>query len=386
MNVQIGLAQSGVVYPDGWSAGYPLWTEKGWKFQNIVVETLMQQFKNDFEIKIHYPNVVADLDAYCKLYGARMDRYESSFPVYASCEGKKMIITDSLPYNLRLMAQDGIGSLLTYYYVVRLLKAKKIPMSRDCYISPLLQLNLCLNAGTAQSANQYVISKCSRFLREIGLPVVALSYPGVPGYSKDVFMFAARNAKNTLSTVLQCSLLSESLLDSFGLDSQFRGEYVFDIGYSQKLFAYLADNNLDEYGIRWPSCFLCTDSAILCKELDPQQEERLRTMSQTCRFFLDFRLGKKKLKSLKHEYVQQGVRYIFVQRHVDGETFFSFFHSGGRERVSFEEMCNILVDAPSKLDCTFFEQGMRKLDTLTAQGFGYVSEFSSPGRVVNLFL
>lgn len=56
-----------------------------------------------------------------------------------------MYTTDALPYNLEKMDKENKCALLSYYYMIRLLDSKQVPMSRDYYISPLLQFNLAID-------------------------------------------------------------------------------------------------------------------------------------------------------------------------------------------------------------------------------------------------
>lgn len=380
MNYREALEKSGIVYPEGWGTGFPLWTDKGWEFQNKTLENLMQQFSADFDIVVHYPDAAAEISTYSNLYGSRMIHYDNSFPTYNDEGNEMMIITDSLPYNMKCMKDNSVNAMLTYYYVVRLLKSKKVPMYRDYYISPLLQLNIAISNMNKEDAIAYVMGRTQHFLRNIGLPSVVLEYDGVPGYSEKVYMFAACNAKNNLSTIVQCSLLDQRLLDSFGVAQHFEGNYVFDLGYSQKIFAFIADNNLDSYGVRWPSFFGQKDVAIVYKYFTDNQIESLSNYSN---IILDNRLGKKKLKSIKNELVNTGVRYLFVQRERNNKKFFSFFSKDGMIEVDFDEMLELIQGSKEKLDNEYYLRSEYRMNQQISFGKGYVSEFSNPGIVVN---
>ena len=249
MNYKTALTNLDLVYPDGVAKGFPLWTEKGIEIQNKTTNIFLDVFSDIKKIVINYPNQIQNLDKFSQKYKDRIDKYDSSLPIFNVNKENKLFITDNLPYNLKKMDQEKIDAMLTYYYVLRLLNSKQIPMSRDYYISPLLQFNIAIGNRPKEEAVNYIINRMQEFCQKINLPVVILEYPGVEGYSEKVFMVSALNQKMETQTILQCSLLSNKLLESFNISQNLRNKYVFDIGYSQKIFAYLADNNMDNYGM-----------------------------------------------------------------------------------------------------------------------------------------
>ncbi|MDE7430811.1 MAG: hypothetical protein K2N34_02685 [Lachnospiraceae bacterium] len=382
MNYKLGLEKSKIVYPEGWGTGFPLWTDKGWQFQNKTLENLMQQFSDDYNIMIHYPNIATEMDEYSNLYGSRIMHYDNSFPTYSDDGHDMLIITDSLPYNLKEMKAESFNAMLTYYYVIRLLKSKKIPMYRDYYISPLLQLNLAISDMSKELAISYVMGKTQTFLKNIGLPAIALEYDGVPGYSEKVYMFASCNSKGNLSTIVQCSLIDKDLLNSFGVLDYFGSKYVFDLGYSQKIFAFIADNNMDKFGVRWPSFFEQNDVVVVYKELSDLQKRELTNYPNV---ILDDRLGKKKLKSIKKEHVNNGVRYMFVQRRRNGKEFFSFYTKDGVKDMLYKQMLDLIHSSRKELDNTYYVNSEILMNKQIQFGIGHVSEFTHPGKVVSFF-
>ena len=386
MNYKQALSDLNLVYPDGISKGFPLWTQDGLEIQNKTTEELLQLFKQDFQIKINYTAKVKVLEEYTKRYKNRIQKYDNTFPIFEIDGDWQVLVTDSLPYNLEKLEKENLKFLLTYYSVIRLLDSKQVPMEKDYYISPLLQMNLVIEQKTQQEAINYVLNKINKFFIRINIPVVILEYEGVEGYSSKVYMIGALNHKNEIQTILQCSLLSKELLKDFGLSEEMQNKMIFDIGYSQKLFAYLADNNLDKYGMRLPSVYKQKDIAviyrddikgILLKEL-LENEQMSKNVIYSCE------LGRKKLKKIKNELVKKGVRTILVHQINNEEEWFDIY-SIEKEKIkvqSIEDIKRIVLESSSKLDKYYYEPKNQRLEDIRQKGFGYVSEFKQKGKVV----
>lgn len=386
MNYKQALSDLNLVYPDGISKGFPLWTEEGLEIQNKTTEELLQLFREDFDIQVNYTSKVKPFKEYTKRYKHRIQKYDNTIPVFEIDGDWQVLITDALPYNLERLDKENLKFLLTYYSVIRLLDVKQIPMARDYYISPLLQMNLVIEEKTEEEAIQYVLNKINQFFHKINIPVVILEYEGVEGYSDKVYMIGALNYKNEIQTILQCSLLSEQLLQDFELSKELQDKMIFDIGYSQKLFAYLADNNLDKYGMRLPSVYRRKEIAVIYREdikgklIDKLlQEEKLQEHLIYCN-----ELGKKKLRRIKNEFTKKGVRTIFVHQMDQGEEWFDIYSIEKEKRKveTIEEIKQIVLESSSKLDKYYYEAKNQRLEAIRKKGFGYVSEFKQKGKVI----
>ena len=79
-----------------------------------------------------------------------------------------------LPSEKWKMDKENKCALLSYYYMIRLLDSKQVPMSRDYYISPLLQFNLAIDKINKNEAIKYVVEKMKEFCKNINFPVVVL--------------------------------------------------------------------------------------------------------------------------------------------------------------------------------------------------------------------
>lgn len=386
MNYKTALTNLDLVYPDGVAKGFPLWTEKGIEIQNKTTNIFLDVFSDIKKIVINYPNQIQNLDKFSQKYKDRIDKYDSSLPIFNINKENKLFITDNLPYNLKKMDQEKIDAMLTYYYVLRLLNSKQIPMSRDYYISPLLQFNIAIGNRPKEEAVNYIINKMQEFCQKINLPVVILEYPGVEGYSEKVFMVSALNQKMETQTILQCSLLSNKLLESFNISQKLRNKYVFDIGYSQKIFAYLADNNMDKYGMRLPSIYNKKDIAIIynteseiIKKLKNQEE-----ISKTTYF--DNNLGKKKLKTIRNYYMNKGIRTILIQNYKEQKEFYRIYSIDQEPNTLFtyEEIYLKIIKDKSELDKFYYTKMNNKLEEIRQKGYSYVSEFKNKGEVIKV--
>ena len=387
MNYKTALTNLDLVYPDGVAKGFPLWTEKGIEIQNKTTNIFLDVFSDIKKIVINYPNQIQNLDKFSQKYKDRIDKYDSSLPIFNINKENKLFITDNLPYNLKKMDQEKIDAMLTYYYVLRLLNSKQIPMSRDYYISPLLQFNIAIGNRPKEEAVNYIINKMQEFCQKINLPVVILEYPGVEGYSEKVFMVSALNQKMETQTILQCSLLSNELLESFNISQNLRNKYVFDIGYSQKIFAYLADNNMDKYGMRLPSIYNKKDIAIIynteseiIKKLKNQEEISITA-------YFDNNLGKKKLKTIRNYYMNKGIRTILIQNNKEQKEFYRIYSIDQEPNTLFtyEEIYLKIIKDKSELDKFYYTKMNNKLEEIRQKGYSYVSEFKNKGAVVTYF-
>lgn len=387
MDFKEALKNLDLVYPDGIAKGYPLWTENGMRMQNITLETFLMCFSNDFNIEINYPKEIQKVDKFLDKYKGRIQKYDSTVAFFKNEDNEEyMYVTDSLPYNLERMDKYNISALLSYYYMIRLLDSKQIPMSRDYYISPLLQFNLVLEKKTKKQAINYVLEKIKLFCKKINLPIVTLEYDGVEGYSEKVYMISAINDKGETQTILQCSLLSTELLNDFDLSKSFKEKYIFDIGYSQKIFAYLAYNNMDDFGMRLPSIYGNKDIAIIFnKNIKSNIIEKLINNDELKeKVFFDNNLGIKKLKTIKNQYIKQGVRVILVQNFKEGLESFKIYSIDGEERREYEliSIIKIIESASEKLDKYYYILNDNKLSNIKEIGYGTVSEFNFKGKVV----
>ena len=275
--------------------------------------------------------------------------------------------------------------MLTYYYVLRLLNAKQIPMSRDYYISPLLQFNIVIEDKSENDAIEYIIHKMKKFCKKINLPEITLEYKGVEGYSDKVFMVSSLNKKEETQTILQCSLLSNELLDAFNISNKLKNKFIFDIGYSQKIFAYLAENNMDEYGMRLPSVFGKKDIAIIYK-YDTNTIKKLKNKKNIKEnTYFDETLGRRKLKTIKNYYISKGVRTLLIQSYEKGrESFLEYSIRKKQTKVyDFEEICDIITNEKFKLDKFYYDKANKKLHDIRKKGYSYVSEFKEKGKIKN---
>lgn len=434
MNYKTALINLDLVYPDGVAKGFPLWTEKGIEIQNKTTNIFLEVFSDIKKIAINYPNQIQNLEEFSQKYKDRIDKYDSSLPIFNVNKENKLFITDNLPYNLKKMDQEKIDAMLTYYYVLRLLNSKQIPMSRDYYISPLLQFNIAIGnrqwnitdirkigkiknklketekieikknrekeqlkikeieekeiIKTKKEAVNYIINKMQEFCRKINLPVVILEYPGVEGYSEKVFMVSALNQKMETQTILQCSLLSNELLESFNISQNLRNKYVFDIGYSQKIFAYLADNNMDKYGMRLPSIYNKKDIAIIYN-IESEIIKRLKNQEEISKTtYFDNNLGKKKLKTLRNYYMNKGIRTILIQNNKEQKEFYRLYSIDQEPNTLFtyEEIYLKIIKDKSELDNFYYTKMNNKLEEIRKKGYSYVSEFKNKGEVFNISL
>lgn len=385
MDYKKALTNLDLVYPDGIAKGFPLWTEKGIEIQSKVIEAFIDEFEDVGDISINYPIQIRNLNDFTIEYKDRIDKYDSSLPIFDIDNTKKLFITDNLPYNLKRMDNEKKNAMLTYYYVVRLLNSKQIPMSRDYYISPLLQFNIALESKTKEDAIIYIIKKIKQFCKKINLPIITLEYPGVKGYSEKVFMISSLNKKMETQTILQCSLLSNELLDSFNISEKLKNKCVFDIGYSQKIFAYLADNNMDEYGMRLPSIFEKKDIAIIYNT-NSEIINKLKNKQEICdNVYFDDTLGKRKLKAIKNNYINKGVRTLIIQNLINNEEFYVLYSilQNKHKVFTFEEMYDIIINEKYRLDKFYYKQMDDKLDIMRKKGYSYVSEFKEKGKILN---
>lgn len=387
MDYKEALRMLNLVYPDGIAKGFPLWTEDGLKMQNITIEAFLKCFSKDFNIEINYPKEIQKINEFSNKYKDRIQKYDSTIAFFKDEDNEEyMYITDALPYNLEKMDKENKCALLSYYYMIRLLDSKQIPMSRDYYISPLLQFNLAIDKMNKNEAIKYVVEKMKKFCKSINLPVVVLEYDGVKGYSEKVYMVSAINEKGETQTILQCSLLDDELLDSFNVSKEFKNKYIFDIGYSQKIFAYLAYNNTDNFGMRLPSIYENKDIAIIYnKQIKSamirnliQEDERKN------RIYFDANLGVKKLKTIKNQYLRKGVRIIIVQNIKDGIESFKVYSINDGEQIihDLSGIKEIIKSAKENLDIYYYKLNDKKLDDIREAKYGTVSEFNSKGKVV----
>ena len=440
MNYKTALTNLDLVYPDGVAKGFPLWTEKGIEIQNKTTNIFLEVFSDIKKVAINYPKQIQNLDEFSKKYKDRIDKYDSSLPIFNVNKENKLFITDNLPYNLKKMDQEKIDAMLTYYYVLRLLNSKQIPMSRDYYISPLLQFNIAIGIRqwnitdiidireigkiknklkktersktgkieikeerekeqlkikeieekeiikTKKEAVNYIINKMQEFCKKINLQVVILEYPGVEGYSEKVFMVSALNQKMETQTILQCSLLSNELLESFNISQNLRNKYVFDIGYSQKIFAYLADNNMDKYGMRLPSIYNKKDIAIIYNT-ESEIIKRLKNQEEISKTtYFDNNLGKKKLKTIRNYYMNKGIRTILIQNYKEQKEFYIVYSIDQEPNTLFtyEEIYLKIIKDKSQLDEFYYTKMNNKLEEIRQKGYSYVSEFKNKGEVIKV--
>lgn len=297
-----------------------------------------------------------------------------------------MYTTDALPYNLEKMDKENKCALLSYYYMIRLLDSKQVPMSRDYYISPLLQFNLAIDKINKNEAIKYVVEKMKEFCKNINLPVVVLEYDGVKGYSEKVYMVSAMNEKGETQTILQCSLLDDELLDSFNVSKEFKNKYIFDIGYSQKIFAYLAYNNMDSFGMRLPSIYENKDIVIIYnkKIKSTMIQNLIQEDEKEDRIYFETNLGVKKLKTIKNQYLRKGVRIIIVQNIKDEIESFKVYSINDKEQIIYDlsGIKEIIKNTKENLDLYYYKVNDKKLDDIREAKYGTVSEFNSKGKVV----
>lgn len=385
MDYKSALTNLDLVYPDGVAKGFPLWTTKGMKMQNEVIKIFLDVFSDVGNIEINYPKQIQNLDEFILEYKDRINKYDNTLPIFNVNHKNYLFITDNLPYNLKKMDKEEKTAMLTYYYVLRLLDAKQIPMCRDYYISPLLQFNIIMNNKSKNEAIKYIIHKMKNFCKRINLPEITLEYAGVEGYSDKVFMVSSLNRKLDTQTILQCSLLSNELLDSFHVSENLKNKLVFDIGYSQKIFAYLAENNMDEYGMRLPSIFNQKDIAIIYNS-NTKIINKLKKRKNICeKVYFDDTLGKRKLKTIKNYYIDKGVRTLFIQNYIRGEEFFLLYSIRGKQyKINrFEEIYKIIEKEKFELDRFYYDKMDEKLQELRNKGYSYVSEFKEKGEIIN---
>ena len=183
MDFKKALSNLDLVYPDGIAKGFPLWCEKGIEMQHITINAFLEIFADE-NIEINYPKQIRTIEEFSSQYKDRIEKYDTTLPVFVDDNEMKLFITDNLPYNLKRMDKEKIESLLTYYYVLRLLNSKQIPMSRDYYISPLLQFNIAVSNMSKQEAIDLMNSKLKLFCKKINLPTLILEYNGVENYSE----------------------------------------------------------------------------------------------------------------------------------------------------------------------------------------------------------
>lgn len=146
MDYKEALRMLNLVYPDGIAKGFPLWTEDGLKMQDITIEAFLKCFSKDFNIEINYPREIQKINEFSNKYKDRIQKYDSTIAFFKDENNEEyMYTTDALPYNLEKMDKENKCALLSYYYMIRLLDSKQVPMSRDYYISPLLQFNLAID-------------------------------------------------------------------------------------------------------------------------------------------------------------------------------------------------------------------------------------------------
>lgn len=386
MDFKKALSNLDLVYPDGIAKGFPLWCEKGIEMQHITINAFLEIFADE-NIEINYPKQIRTIEEFSSQYKDRIEKYDTTLPVFVDDNEMKLFITDNLPYNLKRMDKEKIESLLTYYYVLRLLNSKQIPMSRDYYISPLLQFNIAVSNMSKQEAIDLMNSKLKLFCKKINLPTLILEYNGVENYSEKVYMVAALNQKLETQTIIQSSLLSNELLKKFDISEELKNKYVFDIGYSQKIFAYLACNNMDLYGMRLPSIYKSKDIAIIYNSnIESDIINKLKNDEEILsKVYFDNRLGKKKLKTIKNEYINKGVRVIIVQNHVNNKDIFLVYDISQKMRKIFtiEEIYNIIENIEIKLDDFYYTKMNEKLEKHKTNEYAYVSEFKDKGKIVN---
>ena len=386
MNLRDALQGLNLVYPDGIGRGFPLWTEDGLKCQNDTLKIFTEIFSEKFNIEINYPRQIQKVDDFFSKYKTRVDKYDSTIACFEKNQSEYMYITDALPFNLEKMSSENKKALLSYYYMIRLLDSKQVPMSRDYYISPLLQLNLSMKNSDKQECIDYVVKCMKEFCKKINLPIVVYEYDGVKGYSEKVFMVSALNDKGETQTILQCSLMSKELLNELNLDDKFKNTNIFDIGYSQKLFAYLAYNNSDEFGMRMPSIYKYKDVAIIYnhKFNSNTVKKLIENKHISNKIYINNELGIRKLKTIKNEYIRKGARIIIVQNIENEKEFFKVYsiNKGIYEVSKYEEICEIIKNAKTELDLYYYNLNDLKIERIRKIGEGYVSEFNSKGRVV----
>ena len=339
MDYKEALRMLNLVYPDGIAKGFPLWTEDGLKMQDITIEAFLKCFSKDFNIEINYPREIQKINEFSNKYKDRIQKYDSTIAFFKDENNEEyMYTTDALPYNLEKMDKENKCALLSYYYMIRLLDSKQVPMSRDYYISPLLQFNLAIDKINKNEAIKYVVEKMKEFCKNINLPVVVLEYDGVKGYSEKVYMVSAMNEKGETQTILQCSLLDDELLDSFNVSKEFKNKYIFDIGYSQKIFAYLAYNNMDSFGMRLPSIYENKDIVIIYnkKIKSTMIQNLIQEDEKEDRIYFETNLGVKKLKTIKNQYLRKGVRIIIVQNIKDEIESFKVYSINDKEQIIYD--------------------------------------------------
>lgn len=387
MDYKEALRMLNLVYPDGIAKGFPLWTEDGLKMQDITIEAFLKCFSKDFNIEINYPREIQKINEFSNKYKDRIQKYDSTIAFFKDENNEEyMYTTDALPYNLEKMDKENKCALLSYYYMIRLLDSKQVPMSRDYYISPLLQFNLAIDKINKNEAIKYVVEKMKEFCKNINLPVVVLKYDGVKGYSEKVYMVSAMNEKGETQTILQCSLLDDELLDSFNVSKEFKNKYIFDIGYSQKIFAYLAYNNMDSFGMRLPSIYENKDIVIIYnkKIKSTMIQNLIQEDEKEDRIYFETNLGVKKLKTIKNQYLRKGVRIIIVQNIKDEIESFKVYSINDKEQIIYDlsGIKEIIKNTKENLDLYYYKVNDKKLDDIREAKYGTVSEFNSKGKVV----
>lgn len=385
MNYKEALTNLDLVYPDGVAKGFPLWTANGIEMQNKAIKIFLDIFSDVGKIEINYPKQIRKLDEFVLEYKDRIDKYDASLPIFNLNNKNNLFITDNLPYNLKKMDTESINAMLTYYYVLRLLNAKQIPMSRDYYISPLLQFNIVIENKFENEAIEYIIHKMKMFCKRINLPEITLEYEGVEGYSDKVFMVSSLNKKGETQTILQCSLLSDELLDAFNISNNLKNKFVFDIGYSQKIFAYLAENNMDEYGMRLPSVFDKKDIVIIYKYNTNTIKKLKNKKNIRENTYFDQTLGCRKLKKIRNYYISKGVRTLLIQNYEEEKESFLVYSIRKKQTkvYDFEEICDIIVNEKFELDKFYYDKSNKKLQDIRKKGYSYVSEFKEKGKIIN---
>ena len=386
MNFKEALKNLNLVYPDGIAKGFPLWTAKGLEMQNTTLEAFMEVFSKQYNIDINYPKEIQQVSEFFGKYKDRTEKYDSTIALFNENGKDFMYITDALPYNLEKMDKKNKSALISYYYMIRLLDSKQIPMSRDYYISPLLQLNLAIENKDKKYCINYVVKCMKEFCKKINLPVVVLEYDGVKGYSEKVYMVSAINEKGETQTILQCSLLSNELLGKFDISDKFKEKSIFDIGYSQKIFAYLAYNNMDRFGMRMPSIYNYKDIAIVYNEKFNSNtiKKLLKNNDINEKIYFNNQLGVKKLKKIKNQCLKQGIRIIMVQNIEDGIESFRVYsiNKGEYQVLDYQDICDIIANAKEELDFYYYKSNDTKLNDIRECGYGYVSEFNWKGKIV----
>lgn len=250
------LVEAGIIMPSSYGPGLPVWRERGLRIAELLIDLFTAQLSEFCEpTKVEHPFLMP-AGPYRQVFG----HYDNTYAAELETLGGSVVLRpDNMVQNVdRLLRSGEQGPLVAMGGLLRVLKGNGLPLFRDRYIWPAVQVTHLVPRRNSLAVLGEHQRALQQMLTALNLPVISVRTDAVPGYG-EVCLLSVSCLPDGRPTVLSTAyVMADRYRRALGSELA-----VLDVGFTGKVIALAALHHRDHRGVQLPSAIAPVQLGVL---------------------------------------------------------------------------------------------------------------------------